>query len=304
MPGTIPAEGDGGHPVVVDNPGAFLPGGGLPDPGRLVGAGGGQQPTVRAEGDPGDLSAEMERPDERGVGDDLGDRWCGVGQHALDRLEQPFGVIGEALVTHRQGVAPGKTGQWPGKVAESRHRRALDEDRDHPHVAFQGRLELQPDEVVGVLEPSPAVSVGRRDPLRADHRQQHLAGADRTGDDLGEVDPQVDGGDIHEHPLGAEALGEPVVQPSGEVAALLTPIADEDAARQRSRHGSSPPHRRWKASSYRPSCPSGPVTRSRPGCSRLQSHCHGLAQDRARPDRKGECHDNDRAGAGGAWRRL
>jgi hypothetical protein len=68
--------------------------------------------------------------------------------------------------------------------------------------------------------------------VRADHRQQDRAGTHRLVDYLREVDAELDGVDVHEDMVVTEAVGEPVVQPAGEVAGLLPPVADEDATRR------------------------------------------------------------------------
>jgi hypothetical protein len=119
----------------------------------------------------------------------------------------------------------------------------FDQDGDHADVAFQRGVDLHPDDVVGVVEPPTAVLVGGADPVWADDCQQHLAGADRLGDDFGEVDAERDGVDVHEDLVVTESVGEPVVQPTGQAAGFLPPVADEDATGSGSRHP-------WRTSSW------------------------------------------------------
>src|SRR6266542_441142 len=94
----------------------------------------------------------------------------------------------------------------------------------------RGILDLQPHEVIGVIETTPPMLVGDRQPLIADQRQQHVAGPDCSGDHLDEVVAQLDRVDVLEDLAAAEAVSEPVEQPAGRVGGLLPPVADEDPA--------------------------------------------------------------------------
>ena len=68
----------------------------------------------------------------------------------------------------------------------------VDQDRDDADLTCQGGLDLQPDEIVGVIEAAPPIRVGDPQPLITDQRQQHVAISDRTGDHLDEVVAQLD----------------------------------------------------------------------------------------------------------------
>ena len=93
----------------------------------------------------------------------------------------------------------------------------------------QGGLDLDANEILGVVEPAAPVLVGDRQPLVAYERQQDVGIADRFADHLDEVVAQLDRVDVLENLLVAEALGEPVEQPAGRVRGVLPPVADEDA---------------------------------------------------------------------------
>jgi hypothetical protein len=71
-------------------------------------------------------------------------------------------------------------------------------DRDHLDPARQGRLDLQPHEVFGIVESTLPVHVGDRQPLGADQRQQHVTGSHRGGDHLDEVVAGLDRVDVLE----------------------------------------------------------------------------------------------------------
>jgi hypothetical protein len=54
------------------------------------------------------------------------------------------------------------------QLISARHPRPVNQDRDHPDIARQGRLDLQPHEVVGIVEATLPVLIGDRQPLGAD----------------------------------------------------------------------------------------------------------------------------------------
>jgi hypothetical protein len=108
----------------------------------------------------------------------------------------------------------------------------IHQDRDHPDLARQGSLNLQPNEIIGVVKAAPPMRIGDRQPLVTDERQQHITGADRPGDHLDKVITQLDRVDVLEDLPAAEAVCQPVVQPAGRVSGLLSPVADEDPTRR------------------------------------------------------------------------
>jgi hypothetical protein len=110
-----------------------------------------------------------------------------------------------------------------------RHRRAIDQNGDYSDIAVQGGLDLEADDVVRILQPPSACCIGGIEPVGADDRQQHRTGAHLLCDDFGEVDPQLDPVDIHEHPVLAEAGRQPVEEPASQATGLLPPVADEHA---------------------------------------------------------------------------
>src|SRR4029077_21023870 len=63
-----------------------------------------------------------------------------------------------------------------------------------------------------------------------DHGHQHVAGAHPLFDGLDEVDARLNAIDVHEDFILGKAAVEVVVQPSGRVGGVLTPVTDEDLA--------------------------------------------------------------------------
>jgi hypothetical protein len=53
-----------------------------------------------------------------------------------------------------QRLAAHQLGQAVRQLVGARHPCAVDQDRDNPDVARQRRLEFQPHEVVGIVEPA------------------------------------------------------------------------------------------------------------------------------------------------------
>jgi hypothetical protein len=108
-------------------------------------------------------------------------------------------------------------------------------------VARQGGLDLQPHEVIGTVKPTPPIRIGDGKPLVADQRQQHIAGSDRSGDDLDEVVAKFDGVHVLEDLAVSVVGGEPIEQPAGRVGRVLPPVADEDPTGNYRRGGSHDP---------------------------------------------------------------
>jgi hypothetical protein len=72
------------------------------------------------------------------------------------------------------------------------------------------------------------LAVGR-EPSGADDDDQHFAGRNGALDRFDEVEARLDAFDVHEHTLGPEVAGQPVVEAAGIAGGILPSIADEDA---------------------------------------------------------------------------
>ena len=82
----------------------------------------------------------------------------------------------------------------------------------------------------GSSSSSPARGIDARNPGLADNRHQRVAWADPLRQHVDEVAARRDGVDIEEDALVSEPADQPVVDPPGEAARILAPIADEHAA--------------------------------------------------------------------------
>jgi hypothetical protein len=110
------------------------------------------------------------------------------------------------------------------------HHRPVDKDRNDRNVALQRRLDLDADEVAGVVEAAAVLTVGARNPVLADNRQERVALADPVGEDVDEIAPGRDCVDVEKDVLASEAARQPIVDPPGVSARVFPSIADEDAA--------------------------------------------------------------------------
>ena len=133
---------------------------------------------------------------------------AGMGQ--LDRIaECEIGQIGRQLV-----------GRW--------HACTLHQHRDHRNAALQRRGDLEPDEILGVVDPPHAIAVAGRQPLAPDQCEQDVALGNLGVDHLPEVDAGLDRDDVHEHRVVAEARPQPLEQTPGMPLGVLAPVTDEN----------------------------------------------------------------------------
>jgi hypothetical protein len=110
-----------------------------------------------------------------------------------------------------------------------RHRRPLHQHGDDADAAREGAGDLDPGEVVRVLEAPAAVRTPAAQPLSPDHRDEDIAGADLPVDGLHEVDSGLEARDVHEDRALPESRPQPVEQTARVACRVLPSIADEDA---------------------------------------------------------------------------
>jgi hypothetical protein len=146
-------------------------------------------------------------------------------------MDQPVhvGAEGAAGVDFR-GVAEGQGLKLRRQFFGPRHGRAVDENRDDRDPARQRQLDLGADEIPLVVQPPPAFRTGRGEPPLADDGEDDLALGQLGLDVLPEVHPVGDGVHIYENGLRAEAGFESVVDPAGDVGAVVAAVGDEDLA--------------------------------------------------------------------------
>ena len=97
---------------------------------------------------------------------------------APDEYAAPFEAASPRRViasTLRQILAP-----W--------HGRAVDEEGNDANVALERRLDLDADEIVRIVDATPAVFVGARNPSLSDDSDEGVALADALGQNIEEID--------------------------------------------------------------------------------------------------------------------
>ncbi len=160
----------------------------------------------------------------------------GLSQGGVEDLEELVDVGLEASRAELQGLTVHELGQAGWDVVEAGHLGPVHQDGDDPDVASQGGLDLEADEVAGVVEPASSLGVGGVDPPVADEGQQHVTGAHGVGEHLDEVVARFDGVHVLEDLAPPEVAGQAVEEPAGRVGGVLSPVADEDATGRRLGH--------------------------------------------------------------------
>ena len=115
-----------------------------------------------------------------------------LGKGLVEYLEQPASVKIEPVWAEFEGLTADQPGQACRNLLGAGHPRPINQDWDDADVACQGGLDLQPYEVVGVIEAAPPIRIGDCQPLITNQGQQHITISDRTGDHLDEVVAQFD----------------------------------------------------------------------------------------------------------------
>ena len=147
------------------------------------------------------------------------------GGHEPREARAPVGV------DHRERVAAGQRRELGRQLVLAGHRRTAHEHRDHDRLAGQGEADLEPDEVLRVVQAALAVELLGAEPAAADDDEHGIGRAHRRVQALHEVDSRLERVDVHEHLMGAELLDQPVVEPARVCRRILAAIADEDLGR-------------------------------------------------------------------------
>ena|SRR5437588_4103373 len=158
-----------------------------------------------------------------------------LGPHGLrDDNRQPMDVgipAGLARPTQLERVSSREPSQRIWERARRRHLCPLYEGRNDPDAPLQRRLELDPDIVAWMVEPSCASGVPRVEPARADHRDDEVATRELRGYGLDEILAGANRRDVEEELDRGKELGELLAEQQCVAAAVDAPIADEDSPR-------------------------------------------------------------------------
>ena len=112
-----------------------------------------------------------------------------------------------------------------------RQARAVDENWNDANAAAKRGLDLDPNEVMLVVDASPFVPVNARNPLRANHRDERIANGDAFGQKFDKIDAGRNAVYVKENILATEPSGQPIIDAPRRPARVFPPVAYEDAAR-------------------------------------------------------------------------
>jgi hypothetical protein len=118
-------------------------------------------------------------------------------------------------------IPVGQTCERRRQIGFRRHRGAIDQDWDHRYVPLESGFDLDPENIVWVIDPP--VSFGRSSPPGSHHDKDQVALADRRADVFPEVDTERNVIDIHEN-VGTEARAHTIVDPPRNADRILAPV--------------------------------------------------------------------------------
>ena len=145
-------------------------------------------------------------------------------------LGELLDVVLPAPIREIERVELGQRGDLRRQLGSGRHRRTLDQDRDHCHVRTVERCVylLLDQVVVSVDSPGSAGSFDSQ-PTRADEDERELTRIQRLADLLLKISPWSDCVDVDEDIRATELVDQRVREPTGVTARIGSPIGDEDA---------------------------------------------------------------------------
>ena len=150
-------------------------------------------------------------------------------QPALQGLHQPGDVVIEVRRRpHEDRIAGDQVTQRLGQFVRRGHLHVVEKHRDQRNVAVQGRLDLDADRVVRMVQPAPPLTVGHGEPGLADHGHQEVAGPDRVLQVLAEIDAIRNRIDIQKNFAIGELLSQPIVDHASGISAVVASVGDED----------------------------------------------------------------------------
>jgi len=149
-------------------------------------------------------------------------------QYALDRTDHTVHVIVEiAARINLGGVPEGEVRDGVGKLLACRHARAIDQNGEDRHAAFQGGLHLDANGIGLFIDPA-TLSLAGADPFNADNDDNDVAVLKCLLNVVTEVGPKRDVVDVHEDGCVAEVSGETVPDPARDRVGVRSAIGNDD----------------------------------------------------------------------------
>src|SRR5262245_61612167 len=128
------------------------------------------------------------------------------------------------------GVTPGERLQGIRELACLRHACPIDQNRDDTNVAGKRRCDFDRNEIVRMVEPSPAALVFHAQPVGTDNDQDDVALGQLAVQVYHEVGPGRNVVDIHKELGAAESVCEPIMEPTGHTDGIISAVVDENLA--------------------------------------------------------------------------
>ena len=154
---------------------------------------------------------------------------------SADRDDQRLHVGAKTLVGQPGRVASREPLQRVGELLRPRHLRAVDQHRDDVLAQALRGFDLDPNPVVGIVEPAAAVDVDDIGPAPADDSEKDVALLDAGRQFLSEIAAGRDIVDVDENALARERRFELVVEPPCGGLILAASVIDENALAHRRR---------------------------------------------------------------------
>ena len=147
----------------------------------------------------------------------------------LDTLDQPIYIaVKIGIGPHLNPVAVRERAQRRRQCLFSGDRRPTNQHRDDRYVSTQRQLEFEPHVVARIVDSSLALLAPH--PLVADDGDQYAALAQSLFQVLPEIDAKRNRIDVLEDDVPGKMLDQPVVNPAGDIRAVVTPVRYKHAA--------------------------------------------------------------------------
>ena len=103
------------------------------------------------------------------------------------------------------------------------HHGSGENDRNHSFLALQSQLDLETNEVVGIVQTSVTLPICRSEPTRPDQNEQDVGRGDSLADGLEEIVARLKTVGVAKHAVPSQRLDEPITQPSGIASTVVAP---------------------------------------------------------------------------------
>jgi hypothetical protein len=107
------------------------------------------------------------------------------------------------------------------QLFSSWHLGASDQHRDHGNLPFEGRLDFDPHEILGVVKSRFTPIVRGPIPVRPDHREKDVTLGHLFIQMLAKVHTKWDGIHIDKYRLSSKLVDKPIINPTGDIGTIL-----------------------------------------------------------------------------------